>query len=301
MKTELKDGDKLELSSDINVITAEIKMLERSMLESYVRHAWMIGERLNHAKDTLKHGNLTGWIADNFEFTHRYAQEFMKFHRQNPNSNSLFEGIQWTQIREIMSLPPEIDRQEFVEQTHTIPTTGAEKTVDEMTVRELREVKAELKKTQEERDAERTEREQAEQRAKLAESQAETAFRSEELMREQLEEVVDGQSRASQFEGFSEKETEDTRPYGVKLSDEIYRAFDELSEWQKEYAWLLTDRDEFKLLAEANPDFARQFQRLDKFWRQMSDAFHSVEMKGVYNTEAPEQPETIDAEFTEIH
>lgn len=65
-----------------------------------------------------------------------------------PTSGSIAMGI----LDEISTLPSDIDRSDFVSQPHTIPSTGAEKTVDDMTVRELREVKAALKAEPEARE-----------------------------------------------------------------------------------------------------------------------------------------------------
>ncbi|NYV67628.1 hypothetical protein HYI36_20325 [Bacillus sp. Gen3] len=176
---------------------------------------------------------------------------------------------------------PESEREKII--SSGIPTKDGEIPIEEATRQQISEHLAEIKRLQQEKADSDARAEQAEQRERLA-------VRDADILRDTLESIEDSPP---------EQQADDTRPYGVKLSDEIYAAFDEMSEWQKKYSWILTDRDEFKLLTEANPDFAREFNRLDKFWSQLSIAFHSVEMKGVHNPE-PKKVDIIDVEFTEI-
>ncbi len=132
----LKQGAKTdELSRDIHVISEEIQSYKQRVTSSIIE----IGKRLRHVKEyDLARGRWLDWLAS-LQIEARQAQRFMQAYEQfgNTSASTLLES---GKIIEMLTLPPEVDRAEFIEKKHRVPSTGEEKTVAEMSTREIREV-----------------------------------------------------------------------------------------------------------------------------------------------------------------
>lgn len=123
-----------ELSTDLNVITAEINSFKQIAGQSI----WEIGRRLNYVKEhDLAHGQFMEWLKT-IGFEQTEANRFMKVANELPNSATL-HNLGSTALYLIATLPEEERQKE-----HTT-SKGETKTVDEMTVRELQELKKQLK------------------------------------------------------------------------------------------------------------------------------------------------------------
>mgnify|MGYP001217423569 CR=1 FL=1 len=169
---EIQTKQSTELSTDLTVITAEINSYKRIAGEAIFE----IGRRLKHVKENdLAHGEFGKWLESiNMEW--RTANRMMQAVDQFANS-STSTNLPFSKIVEMLSLPSDVDREEFIKEEHEIPSTGEKKTVDEMTVKELREVKKALK--------------EAEARAKQAEAERDSARKSEQIAIKQAEELAD--------------------------------------------------------------------------------------------------------------
>ncbi|MDQ8624092.1 DUF3102 domain-containing protein [Staphylococcus sp. FR124] len=157
--------NELQLSNDLTTIETEIKSYQNIAGQSIFE----IGRRLKHVKENdLAHGEFGKWLQS-INMHHDTANKMMKIANELNSNSYTYMNLGSRALYEIATLPePERTKE------HTT-SSGETKTPDEMTVRELRELKKQLKQ----RD---------EQNAQL-QSQVEQAQRSEEIAKKQLEDA----------------------------------------------------------------------------------------------------------------
>ena len=123
-----------EMTRPIEVITQEIQVYKVQAGFALIE----IGKCLLEAKQCLPHGAWGEWLKNEVDFSERTAQNFMKIAKEYKNpqlisdiGNSLSKALALTDLSEE-------EREEFVGEAHKI--NGEEKTVAEMTTKELKEV-----------------------------------------------------------------------------------------------------------------------------------------------------------------
>lgn len=147
---------------DIEVITQEILDAKRRGGEAILT----IGRCLTEAKQTIPHGEWLPWLNERVEFSERTARNFMRLSREWSNRHALAD-LGAAKALTLLALPAE-ERESFIAENHVVG--GEEKTVIDMTSRELERAIRERKEAQEAAAKAQAEASAAEQaRAKMAE------------------------------------------------------------------------------------------------------------------------------------
>ena len=150
---------------DIEVITQEILDAKRRGGEAILT----IGRCLTEAKQTIPHGEWLPWLNERVEFSERTARNFMRLSREWSNRQALAD-LGAAKALTLLALPAE-ERESFIAENHVVG--GEEKTVIDMTSRELERAIRERKEAQEAAAKAQAEASAAEQaRAKMAEDMA---------------------------------------------------------------------------------------------------------------------------------
>lgn len=149
----------------IETITAEILNAKRAGGEAILA----IGRGLMEAKAMLSHGEWLPWLTEQVEFSESTAQRFMRLAKEWSNPSALTD-LGATKALQLLALP-ESERTAFLAESHQVG--GEEKTVIDMTSRELdRAIKErdEALRSAEQARAEQSAAQQA--RTKMAEDMA---------------------------------------------------------------------------------------------------------------------------------
>ena len=126
------DAMQNQLPAEVETLTAEIQVYKQQAGACIVE----IGRRLIQAKELLPHGQWSAWLSEKVEFSERAAQNFMRVAREYSNPQPVADlGLSKALL--LLQLPEE-EREEFIEKPHEVG--GEEKTVQEMSKRELEKV-----------------------------------------------------------------------------------------------------------------------------------------------------------------
>lgn len=236
--------NELQLSNDLTTIETEIKSYQNIAGQSIFE----IGRRLKHVKENdLAHGEFGKWL-EKVNLNQRVAQQMIKIYDTPELKTRMSSNLGMQALYEIATLPePERTKEHAT-------SSGETKTPDEMTVRELRELKKQLKQ----RDEEKTQ----------LESQLEQAQRSEEIARKQLEDAEDKEPEVVEREIVKEVVPEEVQKQLEQFKQKFERETNNANELRGE---LQRYRDSF-----SDPNQAYEEKELTRLERESSINAHKI-------------------------
>ncbi|PTH12843.1 DUF3102 domain-containing protein [Staphylococcus auricularis] len=236
--------NELQLSNDLPVIESELKVFKE--MNGYSMYE--IGRRLKHVKENdLVHGEWIEWL-EKVDIHPREAQRFIKIVSDPQLKTTTWSHLGSRTLYEITGVPVE-ER----EKKH-LTEKGEEKTVDEMTVKEIQDLKRQLKQ----RD---------EQNAQL-QSQVEQAQRSEEIAKKQLEDAESREPEVIEREVVKEVVPDEVKQQLEQFKQKFERESNNANELRDE---LQRYRNSF-----SNPNQAYEEKELTRLERESSINAHKI-------------------------
>lgn len=131
----IQNENQLSILSDER-ITAEILIYKDQVGYGMIE----LGKRLIEMKKRLGHGKWLPYLREKVEFTQPTASKFMRIAEECSNQKSTF-NLGTEKLYALLDVPSE-DREEFINTPHQVETKNGtvEKTVEQMTVREVEQV-----------------------------------------------------------------------------------------------------------------------------------------------------------------
>lgn len=198
--------NELQLSNDLTTIETEIKSYQNIAGQSIFE----IGRRLKHVKENdLAHGEFGKWL-ETINLNRFTASKMIKVSEKLNSNVYTYTQLGLNALEMIATLPEEERTKE-----HTT-SKGEVKTPDEMTVRELRELKKQLKQRDEQNTQLQSKVEQAQRSEEIAKKQLEDAESREPEVIEKYMEPEDYQSIKNMNEHL-----ESEREYYKNLADDF--------------------------------------------------------------------------------
>lgn len=118
---------------DVKEIAAAILSRKGTIVQSFLE----IGNLLIEAKGQLtKHGGWMNWLDNEVNISYRMAERYMQLARAYANSTSVTD-LGMTKALALLALP-ETQRESFISEPHEV--NGQQKTVNDMSVREIRHI-----------------------------------------------------------------------------------------------------------------------------------------------------------------
>lgn len=204
-----------ERQRDIGIITEEIQFYKDQAGVSIVE----IGKRLIEAKEQLAHGQWLPWLSEKVNFSETMAQRFMRVAREFSNPAPV-RDLGLTKALLLLEVDEE-KREQFMEERHEV--NGEEKTVYEMSRRELEQAIRERDEARAERDRARQDAEgramaAADVQAALEEARSTAEQLQQELNEQRAAAANDAQNAAAEMERLGrELETLRTTPREVAV------------------------------------------------------------------------------------